>query len=153
MKELSEEKTFAACLRSRGMKFTPERRAIVREIAALGRHFGIDELHQRLRRKHSISLATLYRTIPLLLECGILARATRYRGMVTYEPIYGRAHHHHMVCVECGRIIEFSDEEMEKLQEAICARYDFIPLEHRLGIRGYCSRCAPGKKKRKDVTD
>jgi Fur family transcriptional regulator, ferric uptake regulator len=59
----------------------------------------------------------------------------------------GRSHHDHLLCLKCGRVFEFRDDDIEKLQDKVCEKFHFKPVEHRLGIRGYCRDCL---KKSKD---
>ena len=140
MKAAAEK--FREFLRSRGLKFTPERRSILREVFSLHQHFEVEMLYRNLDRKgERISLATIYRTIPLLIESGMIKEAVRLQGNVTYEHIFGHKHHDHLVCVICGKTIEFLDEQLEKRKEDVCKQYRFEPTEHRLTVRGVCSDC------------
>ncbi len=139
------ETTFAEYLRSKGLKFTPARRAILREIFASHKHFDVETLFEALKNKgERISLPTIYRLIPLLIESRMIRRATRMAGHVTYEHLFGHKPHHHLVCVKCGQIIEFRDEGIERLLKEICRKYDFSPTDQRLGVRGICSACREG---------
>ncbi len=133
-------------LHSKGQKFTPERQIILKEVLALAHHFDVDELYERLRRKgHRVSRATIYRTLPSLVENKIIKEAVRCQDNITkYEYIFGHDHHDHIVCIKCGKIYEFKNEQIEKLQEITCKGYKFKPVEHRLGIRGYCQKCRRG---------
>jgi len=138
----SPEEEFQEYLRSKGLKFTPERRAILNEIFAMHRHFDVESLYDFLKKRgERISLATIYRLIPLLIESGKIRRATRLDGHVTYEHMFGHKPHHHLVCVKCGRVIEFYDKRMEDRLKQICEKNDFMPLAHRLGVRGLCADC------------
>jgi Fur family ferric uptake transcriptional regulator len=136
------EEEFGEFLRSRDLKFTPERRSILRGVLSLHEHFDVEMLYDDLRKKRQrISLATIYRMIPLLVESGMIREALRRQGNVTYEHIYGHKHHDHLVCVVCGKTIEFFDERLEKRKEEVCGEYGFEPSEHRLIVRGVCSDC------------
>jgi len=133
---------FAEYLKSKGLKFTPERRDILREIFSTHKHFDVEALFETLKKKgERISLATIYRLVPLLIESGMIRRATRLDGHITYEHVFGHKPHHHLVCVKCGRIIEFRDEGIERLLNEVCQKYDFAPIDQRLGVRGVCSAC------------
>ena len=139
------EFAFAEYLRSKGLKFTPERREILREIFSTHKHFDVETLFETLKKKgERISLATIYRLVPLLIESRMIRRATRQDGQITYEHIFGHKPHHHLVCVRCGQIVEFRDEGIEKLITKVCRKYDFSPIEQRLGVRGVCSACRDG---------
>ena len=133
---------FSRYLKEHKLKFTPERKLILNEVFSHHTHFDADELYMKLRKKsRHISLASVYRTIPLLIESGLLKESLRAHGRGKYEHTFGHEHHDHMICIKCGRIIEFKENKIEKLQDEVCRKYSFKPTEHRLGIRGYCSRC------------
>ncbi len=139
-KSYTEE--FKNYLQKRGMKFTPERKIILDEVFSLRTHFDVERLYKKLHRyAKGISWATIYRTLPLLIESGLVREALRYKEKVSYEHTFGQQHHDHMVCIGCGKIIEFRDERIERLQDKICKKYKFTPVEHRLGIKGYCDKC------------
>ena len=138
----SPEEKFQEYLSSKGFKFTPERRAILHEIFSMHRHFDVESLYDILKKQgERISLATIYRLLPHLVESGMIRRATRLDGHVTYEHVFGHKPHHHLVCVKCGKVIEFYDKRMEDRLKQICEKNDFMPLDHRLGVRGICLNC------------
>jgi Fur family transcriptional regulator, ferric uptake regulator len=133
---------FRSYLGERGLTFTSTRKAMLKGITASRGHFDAEELGERLRRAGTpLSTATIYRALPLFVQSGIVKETLRSRGRARYEPAWGRDHHDHLECLGCGRIIEFKDEELERLQERVCRRHGFRAVEHRLGIRGYCSAC------------
>ena len=138
---IAEDK-FRNYLKMKGLKFTPERRMILKVVLSLHTHFDVDQLYEQLRKENGdISRATIYRTFPLLLDSGIIEKTLLCRDKIKYEHIFGHRHHDHMVCIGCGKIVEFRDEKIERLQKAVCKKYDFKPVEHKLGIRGYCKEC------------
>lgn len=137
------EKKFCSYLRQRGMRCTAERKIILREVFSVHRHFDTEELFEMLRRKKTgISHASVYRTLPLLVSAGLVSRIAGVGGKYVYEHIYGHRHHDHMMCIRCGRNIEFSDDNIEKMQLAICDEYGFEPAYHILKINGLCRKCA-----------
>lgn len=139
---MNKEEIFRAHLKKRGLKFTPERKMVLVGVFSLHKHFDVDQLYESLRNNGEyLSRATIYRTLPLLVESGLIKEAMRCQGRTTYEHVLGHNHHDHLVCISCGKIIEFEEEKIEKLQDAICKRYGFKPVEHRLGISGYCKKC------------
>ncbi|MCD6413544.1 MAG: transcriptional repressor [Elusimicrobia bacterium] len=143
---------FKEFLKGRGLKFTPERKAVLREVFSLHRHFDAETLYQELyRKKVRISRASVYRTLPLLVKSGLIAETLRCQGKTSYEHIYGHGHHDHMLCIGCGKVIEFRSEKIEKLQNEICRRHGFKPVEHRLGIKGYCRECQRKIKMKKKL--
>jgi Fur family ferric uptake transcriptional regulator len=136
------EGVFRACLAQNGLRLTVQRRDVLTAVLASQGHFAAEELHAALRASgKSVSLATVYRTLGLLCDCGLLRRAPRWEDRQRYESVYGQQHHDHMLCVECGRVIEFCDDELEDLQRRICRRHGFAPMERRMGIRGLCRTC------------
>jgi len=127
---------------SKGLKFTPERKSILQRVFACHQHFDTETLYEKLRQKGgNISRATIYRTLPLLVESGLIRETVRSKEKANYEHIYGHEHHGHMLCVKCGKVIEFRDNRMEKLQDAICKKYDFELKDQRISIKGYCKKC------------
>ncbi|MEJ2182683.1 MAG: transcriptional repressor [Nitrospirota bacterium] len=133
---------FRDFIHAKGLRYTPEREAIAREVFRRKGHFDPEELHQALRREgHKVSRASVYRTLPLMMEAGILEQVEMTDKHAHYERVMGREHHDHMLCVSCGRVIEFYSEEMEKLQERLCEEEGFQGASHTLEIKGYCSRC------------
>ena len=138
----TKEDKFRDYLKSKGLKYTPERRLVLREIFSFHNHFDAEGLFEKLREKgEHVSRATIYRTLPLLIESGLIKEALRCQDHTHYEHVFGHPHHDHLVCLGCGRVIEFREDKIERMQELICRRYDFQSIEHRLGIRGYCNRC------------
>ena len=139
---INQEAIFRDYLKSKGLKFTPERRFILEGIFSFSGHFDVDKLYEKLHRKtKGLSLATIYRSLPHLINSGLIREVMRCRDRPQYERSFGYPHHDHLVCISCGRIFEFKDDEIEKLQDRVCRRYGFKPTEHRLGIRGYCQNC------------
>jgi Fur family ferric uptake transcriptional regulator len=137
-----EKDIFKSYLMKKGLKFTPERKRILEEVFSRHDHFDAETLFQVFReRGENVSRATIYRTLPLLVESGLVQEAMRCGERVCYEHIYGHRSHGHMICVECGRIIEFEDSELEKIKKKVCERYVFKPIEFRFGIKGYCKDC------------
>jgi len=127
-------------LRHKSLQCTRQREHILHEVLASEGHFDADDLCERLRRRHlRVSRATVYRTLPLLEEGGLIRQVFRVGGRVQYE--LRAPHHDHMLCIRCGKTIEFKDERIEDLQRDVCDRHGFKPIEHRMGIRGICRAC------------
>ena len=139
---VTPKEIFMNYLKRKGLKFTPEREAILEGAFSIHKHFDADELYEKLRKqKKHPSKASIYRTLPLLIESGLISESLRCRGRVSYELIFGHAHHDHLICIKCGKIIEFKEEGIERLQEEVCKKYGFEPIDHKLGIKGYCEKC------------
>jgi Fur family ferric uptake transcriptional regulator len=120
----------------KGMRMTEQRRVIARVLSLASDHPDVEELH---RRAHAvdphISIATVYRTVRLFEEAGILTRHEFHGGRARYEEA-GEAHHDHLIDMKSGKVIEFVDEEIEALQRAIALRLGFRLVGHRLEL--YC---------------
>jgi Fur family ferric uptake transcriptional regulator len=130
---------FREYIKEKGMRNTPERETIIEEIFAIHDHFDVDELFLRLRnKKKRISKASLYRTIPLLID---IKEVYFENGHLHYEHIYGHKHHCHLRCVSCGRIVEFADDAIRTIQTRIGKKYGFAITTHRFELLGYCPQC------------
>jgi len=141
------ERKFASYLSEHGLKLTAQRRTILTEVFKGHRHFEAEELLHRMRgKKLKVSKATLYRTLALLVEAGLLRKEVFGERHSHYEHIYGRKHHDHLICRGCGKIEEFRNEEIERIQDRICRRHDFQPTSHKMEIHGYCKKCREKRK-------
>ena len=147
---------FRAYIKAQGLRKTPERETIIGEIFSAHNHFDVDELFLRLRnKKKRISKASLYRTIPLLIESGLLKEVYFEDGHLHYEHVYGNKDHSHLRCNRCGRIIEFADDEIGIIENRIGKKYNFAVTAHRFELLGYCPKCAKrggGQKERQLFT-
>ena len=139
---IEEEKKFKDYLKSNGLKYTPERQIILRQVFSNHDHFEADDLLVSVRQ-HSkrVSKATIYRTLSHLIKSGLLREAMFREKHLHYEHIYKHKHHEHLICMSCNKIIEFSSNKLENIQNDICNEYKFKSLSHRLQIFGYCSKC------------
>ena len=124
------------------LKRTVQREVVLEVFLKGKRHVTVEELHNLVRQKDpTIGLTTVYRTMKLLCECN-LARANHFEeGRVRYEPQYKTAHHDHMICLRCGRTIEFVNNQIERLQEKAADEFGFQMTDHRMEIFGYCKTC------------
>jgi len=139
-----EQKIFRKYLEKRGLKLTSERQALFDELFARHEHMEADELLVRLRTNHKkISRATIYRTLDLLVDAGIVGRVRIGETGYRYERLRAGEHHDHLICNECGRVIEFFEPAIESLQDEVCERYGFLALSHSHQLRGICRQCRP----------
>jgi Fur family transcriptional regulator, ferric uptake regulator len=139
---LTAKKLFGDYLKTKGLRSTLDRYLVLEGARSIDRHFDAEDLYERLRAAGShVSRASVYRTLPLLIECGLVKESPRRQGRVSYEYLFGHDHHDHMICVRCGRVIEFRDEGIERFQEAVCEKYEFTSKDHELRIMGYCKEC------------
>src|SRR6516225_1325483 len=120
----------------RGLKMTGQRRVIARVLSESADHPDVEELYRRASALDArISIATVYRTVRLLEERGILERRDFGGGRARYEPTE-HGHHHHLIDVDTGHVIEFSDPEHERVLQAIASRLGFDLVSHRLELFG-----------------
>lgn len=144
---LQELTPFLEFLKKKDLKFTSQREIIVNAACARHRHFTAEQLFDEVRKKDSaISRATVYRTLSLLVEADLLEANDFERGQTYYERKMGYRHHDHLICLDCGKIIEFSNQEIEDLQDRVTKQHGFAPLYHRHQIFGQCQRCCTRQK-------
>ena len=119
-----------------------QREAIVDAFLRSSGHVALEDLLARARRSHpGVGLATVYRTVKLMEEAGLAASRQFESGHTLYEVAQGRAHHDHLICIECKRIVEFEDDEIEAQQEALAKRYGFRLVSHKHELYGVCPAC------------
>ena len=139
---MKEEELFKEYIKKSGLRYTTERLVILKEIFSLHEHFDVERLFANLRRKKkNISRATIYRTMPLLVKIGLVRGVIRHENRVLYEHVFGHHHHDHLICLKCGKVIEFMNDSIESLQDSVCKKFGFKPLEHKLEVQGYCKTC------------
>lgn len=139
---LNKAERFRKLLEDQDLKYTFERKQIFEEVNRLKHHFDADSLYERFKEKGlRISRDTVYRTIPLLLESGVIQKSVGEGKREFFEPISAEGHHDHMVCIRCGKFIEFTSDEIESLQEKICEQHGFKLTFHDHRLFGYCDKC------------
>jgi len=131
-----------AYIEERGLKHSRQRERIARAFLGMGGHVTVEQVVLRVRRDDPrVSVATVYRTMKLLAECGLAVPRQFADGQTRYEAAAGRAHHDHLICTSCGEIIEFANERIESLQELVARKHGFEVESHRLELYGRCARC------------
>jgi len=138
--ELKELKDY---LKSQGLKFTRTRRLIFEEIFSEKTvHSNAYEIHRRLKGKgEKISLATIYRTLNLLVKSGLVSEIDFGESHSHYEPEVSKATHGHLVCLSCGAVKEFSDEKIQSILERIGKERRFKTDKFSIQVFGYCQNC------------
>jgi Fur family ferric uptake transcriptional regulator len=132
-------KTF---LRARGLRMTGEREALVRAAIGRRRHFTLEELVEEVVRHDTrASRATVYRSLPILIEAGILQPVLVSDEPRRFELAFGRRHHDHLLCRRCGRVVEFRSSAIEDLQVRVAARHGFRLTGHVHELIGDCAAC------------
>ncbi len=136
------EKFFIQYLRDNNLKVTKERLMLLDELFNSSGHLDADSLLFQLRNqgKH-VSRATIYRTLDLLVQCGLARRSRLGREHYVYEKVTPGKRHDHMVCTGCGKIIEFYDADLDERQRQVCLEHTFRPTFYSLQIQGLCNEC------------
>ncbi|KAB7645609.1 Fur family transcriptional regulator [Polymorphobacter fuscus] len=125
----------ALCLK-KGLRITEQRRVIARVLSEVDDHPDVEALHRRVAAVDPrISIATVYRTVKLFEESGIIERHEFQGGRSRYETVQDE-HHDHLINVETGDVVEFHDPEIEELQARIAARLGFRLVDHRMELYG-----------------
>ncbi|MGB6222905.1 Fur family transcriptional regulator [Haloferula sp.] len=129
-------------IRQKGLRRTPQRDAIVRLAFASDEHFTSEELFERVRKKNvDASRATVYRTISLLVEAGLLHEIDLGGDQTTYDPNFNdRPSHNHLVCIDCGKVVEFEDSHLELLNDCMSRRLGFRPVRQSIKIEACCEQ-------------
>lgn len=142
--DITPVEKFREFLLTKGMRLTPEREAVVTAVYATHDHFDAEQwvanLSQRGRRDGA-SRSTIYRTLSLLVEAGLLRRVARANDREVYEHDYGYPQHDHLICSKCGAMIEFANDAIAETLEKIANQHGFRMSGHRLEVEGVCASC------------
>ena len=139
-------------LKSRGLRQSSQRDRVAETFLSQKGHISAEELLSQVRIKdRRVGLATIYRTLKLLTECGLAVERKFNRQVSTFEPSRLGQHHDHLVCLGCGKIMEFENKNIETLQEDVAREHGFFITHHILELYGYCLECSKkqGKKSKK----
>lgn len=142
-----EKQIFSEHIQKSGLRHTAQRDLILEMFLRTEDHLSSEDLYWLVQKQDpSVGHTTVYRTLKLLTEAG-LAREVRFGdGKTYYEHHFGHAHHDHMICTECGKVIEFFSEKLEAAQDAMADKYKFKPTHHSLRIWGVCEECQNSEK-------
>jgi Fur family ferric uptake transcriptional regulator len=125
-----------------GLKQTAQRDTILRTFLETREHLSLNELHGLVRKKDArIGFTTVYRTLKLFVECGLASEVAFHDGIARYEHQYNRRSHHHMVCTECGSSVEFFSTEVERLEQEIGRKHNYVTTRHTFQVYGTCEDC------------
>lgn len=126
----------------RGLKHTRQRSLIIDTFFSATGHLSVEDVVAKVRQQDSkVSLATVYRTMKLLSDCGLAEARNFGDGQTRYEAAVGRHHHDHLICTQCGAIIEFENNRIEALQEMVARRHGFRVTSHKMELYGLCRNC------------
>ncbi len=131
-------------LSGKGLRRTKQRDVIVEAAFGTKEHFNAEELHEMARRlDRTISRATVYRTLSLLVECGLLREVDLGRDQTYYDPNFlEKPEHNHLICLDCDRVVEFEDDHIALLEDCITKRLGFTPSSKSIRIAANCDQLA-----------
>jgi Fur family transcriptional regulator, ferric uptake regulator len=142
-----EVERFKDFLGARGFKNTREREIILKELEAREDHFNAEKLYSILNKKGiRVSRPTIYRTLKLLEQFHLIERLDVKKSCYYYEPKYQRKDHGHLICEQCGKIIDFSWEGFEKLKSEVSKEREFKTDSISIHVFGICGTCQQGSK-------
>jgi Fur family transcriptional regulator, ferric uptake regulator len=147
-----ERSLFKHFIKNRGLRQSRRRDQVVEAFFNLKGHTTAEELLVQVRKKDKlVGLTTIYRTLKLLTLCGLAVERKFDRKVSTFEPAQLGEHHDHLICLECGNILEFENKSIETLQEAVARDHTFVISRHILELYGTCKECSKktGKKSKK----
>ena len=133
---------FKEALKKEGLKYTPQRTAVLEEIIKDKGHRESEEIYLALKKSgQHVSRATVYRTMDILVNNGFARKMNLGDGRARYESKVNSPHHDHLVCMDCGLIVEFMDQKIEDLQDKIAIQYNFQLKRHIHQLFGLCKKC------------
>ena len=133
---------FKEALKKEGLKYTPQRTAVLEEIIKDKGQRESEEIYLALKKSgQHVSRATIYRTMDILVNNGFARKMNLGDGRARYESKVNSPHHDHLVCMDCGLIVEFMDQQIEDLQDKIAIQYNFQLKRHIHQLFGLCKKC------------
>lgn len=143
-RQLEEKKNrLKLFLKKSGFKSTRQRDIIAKEFLSSNVHITAEELYRKIISEHDdIGFTTVYRTLKLLTQSGLAAERVFADNLTRYEPLsLDQEHHDHLICLNCGSIMEFQNTRIEKLQDVVANEVGFATVQHKLELYGYCKNC------------
>ena len=133
---------FRRYLQDRNLPVTHQRLAVAEAVFFSDAHLSVGDLERLLRSSAvRIGRATIYRTLEVMLEARLVREHDFDEGFKRYEPVTALGHHEHLICIDCGKVVEFSSERLERMKVLIAEEYGFRHHHHRLEIYGVCQEC------------
>jgi Fur family ferric uptake transcriptional regulator len=145
---------FRRYLRDHRQPVTRQRDLIAQAVFLSDEHLSVEEIQRLLKEQgEAVGTATVYRTLEVLVESGLVRAHDFGEGFKRYEAMPAQAHHEHLICERCGRVVEFQNERLERMLPIIADEHGFQHQRHRVEIYGVCAECrrrelvvAPGER-------
>lgn len=138
----SAKTIFRQHLKEKGLLCSKQREQILAAFIKTRNHPTVDNLYNTIKKKDpKIGLATVYRTMRAICDSGLAGEVDFGDGVRRFEHKFHRQHHHHLVCIKCGRVIEVTSSQIENLQKKLAEQYDFATTRDTMKIFGLCSKC------------
>lgn len=138
----NEKKIFAKFCADKNLKRSQQREQVLEAFLKTEKHVTVQDLYDLMRKQGiEVGYTTVYRTLKLLSECGLASKVDFNDGKTRFEHKFAHQHHDHLVCLRCGKIREFHNPQIEKIQNEISETQGFIPRSHTLVIYGICKEC------------
>ncbi|MBA2293282.1 MAG: transcriptional repressor [Gemmatimonadales bacterium] len=133
---------FRDWLRERHLPITRQRDLVAQAVFATSGHLSVDAIHRRLRGLgHKVGTATIYRSLDVLVQAGLVRAHDFGEGYRRYEPMFSAGQHGHLICGRCGTVTEFSTDRMERALALIADEHEFHHQRHRVELHGLCRAC------------
>ncbi|MCB9327174.1 MAG: transcriptional repressor [Lewinellaceae bacterium] len=141
-KIIEEAKTiFTAHIEKHALRKTPERFTILEEIYQTDGHFDAEELYVHMKNQnYRVSRATVYNTLELLVNCDLVTKHAFGKNMAQYEKSYGYKQHDHLICLDCGKVLEFCDPRIQQIKSTMGDIMEFEIKHHSLNLYGQCKK-------------
>jgi Fur family transcriptional regulator, ferric uptake regulator len=137
-----EKQIFLEHIEKTGLRKTAQRDVILEVFLSTEEHLSSEDLYWLVQKQDpTVGHTTVYRTLKLLTDAGLAREVRLGDGRTYYEHHYNHEHHDHMICTECGKVIEFFSAELEAMQDEMADKYNFKPTHHSLRILGICENC------------
>ncbi len=133
---------FRRHLRDHRLPITRQRDLVAETVLLSDEHLSVETIEKRLKeRGERVGTATIYRTLDVLVESGLVRAHDFGEGFKRFEPMPQQAHHEHLICVRCGKVVEFANERLERMLPIIADEHAFQHQRHRVEIYGLCQEC------------